>query len=172
MRLLLTMGLALVLAGCGGGEDSDTGAAASPTPRALPTPKPGPMLGGVDLNRPIRATGAAPYWAIYIAPGTITYADAPKATPIDFYPASTKRADNIARIETQTPKGEPVTITLSPKACTAGKEQLPLTAEARIGARTLHGCAGRGAYDWEARIAPSATPSASPSPTPSPTKPR
>jgi len=53
-----------------------------------------------------------------------------------------------------------VTITLVAKACTMGKTQLPLTAEAQIGARTLHGCAANGAYDWASRK-PSPAPDAS-----------
>ena len=156
MRLLLTMGLALALAGCGAGEE-----AANNSDAPTPTPTPGPMLGGVDLDKPIRATGSTPYWAIYIAPGTITYADAPAASPRDFYPISPKLAGDTARFETQTPEGEPVTITLTAKACAAGKESLPLNAEVRIGGRTLKGCAGPGAYDWAAR-------KASPSPAPAP----
>lgn len=160
MRRLLTMGLALALAGCGGGEEVANNSAA-PTP----TPTPGPMLGGVDLDKPIRATGSAPYWAIYIAPGTIAFADAPAAHPTDFYPISPKLAGDTVRFETQTPEAEPVTITLIAKACAAGKETLPLGAEVRIGNRTLKGCAGPGAYDWAAR-------KASPSPTPSPAKAR
>lgn len=155
MRPLLMMGLALALAGCGGGEEVANNSAA-PTP----TPTPGPMLGGVDLDKPIRATGSAPYWAIYIAPGTIAFADAPAASPKDFYPISPKLAGDTARFETQTPDAEPVTITLTAKACVAGKETLPLGAEVRIGGRTLKGCAGPGAYDWAARKA---------SPTPTPT---
>ncbi|KRC82647.1 hypothetical protein [Sphingomonas sp. Root241] len=158
MRPLLTMGLALALAGCGGGEEVANNSAA-PTP----TPTPGPMLGGVDLDKPIRATGSAPYWAIYIAPGTIAFADAPAASPTDFYPISPKLEGDTARFETQTPDAEAVTITLIAKACTAGKETLPLGAEVRIGSRTLKGCAGPGAYDWAAR-------KPSPSPTPSPAK--
>ena len=157
MRLLLTMGLALTLAACGGEETANNSAA--PTP----TPTPGPMLGGIDLDKPIRATGSAPYWAIYIAPGTIAFADAPKASPTDFYPISPKLEGDTARFETQTPKGEPVTITLAAKACAAGKEMLPLGAEVRIGNRTLKGCAGPGAYDWAARKA-SSSPTKAPSP--------
>jgi uncharacterized membrane protein len=148
MRLLLTTGLALALTACGGGEEVvNNSAAATPSP----TPTPGPMLGGVDLNKPIRAAGAGPYWAIYIAPGTITHADAPAAAPVDFYPASPKLAGDAARIETQTPKGEPVKITLSAKACAVGKETMPLTAEARIGERVLTGCARPDAYEWTER---------------------
>ena len=162
MSRLLIMGLALALAGCGGGEEVANNSA-GPTP----TPTPGPMLGGVDLDKPIRATGSAPYWAIYIAPGTIAFADAPAVSPTDFYPISPKLAGDTARFETQTPEAEPVTITLIARACTAGKETLPLDAEVRIGSRTLRGCAGPGAYDWAAR---KASPTPTPTPTPSPSK--
>ena len=159
MRSLLITGLALALAGCGGGEEVANNSA-MPTP----TPTPGPMLGGVDLDKPIRATGSAPYWAIYIAPGTIAFADAPAASPRDFYPISPKLAGDIARFETQTPEAEPVTITLTARACAVGEEALPLNAEVRIGSRTLKGCAGPGAYDWAAwKALPSPTPTPSPS---------
>lgn len=157
MRRWAIAGLALALAGCGGGEEVVNNKAA-PTPS--PTPTPGPMLGGVALDKPVRASGAAPYWAVYIAPGTITFANAPKAAAVDLYPASPKLAGDTARIDTQTPDAEPVAITLTAKPCQAGKAQLPLTAEARIGSRTFKGCAGPGAYDW-------AKPEKAASPTPS-----
>jgi uncharacterized membrane protein len=149
MRRLLTAGLVLALTGCSGEEVAENKAA--PTP----TPTPGLKLGGADLNRPIRASGAAPYWVLYVAPGTIAFADAADAPSTDFYPVSPTLKGDTARFDTQTPKGEPVTIILTAKTCAAGKAQLPLTAEARIGARTLRGCAGNGAYDWESRPRPS-----------------
>lgn len=154
MRRLTIAGLALALAGCGGGEELANNSIA-PTP----TPTPGPMLGGLDLNKPLRASGTGPYWVVDIAPGTITYADAPDAAPVDFYPVSPRLAGDTASFETQTPHAEPVTITLTAKACTAGKEQLPLTAEARIGTRVLNGCAGPGVYAWAERAKSSPTPS-------------
>lgn len=154
MRRLTIAGLALALAGCGGGEEAANNSIA-PTP----TPTPGPMLGGLDLNKPLRASGTGPYWVVDIAPGTITYADAPDAAPVDFYPVSPRLAGDTASFETQTPHAEPVTITLTAKACTAGKEQLPLTAEARIGTRVLNGCAGPGVYAWAERAKSSPTPS-------------
>lgn len=155
MRRLTIAGLALALAGCGGGEELANNSAA-PTP----TPTPGPMLGGLDLSKPLRATGTGPYWVIDIAPGTIAYADKVDGARVDFYPVSPKLAGDTARFETQTPHAEPVTITLTARACTAGKDQLPLTAKARIGGRVLKGCAGPGAYAWAERVKkPSPTPS-------------
>lgn len=146
MRRLVTAGLALALAGCGGGEEVANNSAAP-----SPTPTPGPMLGGVDLDKPIRVSGAGPRWAIYLAPGAITYTETPRATPVDFYPASPKLAGDAARFATQTPQGAPVAITLTAKACAASDSQLPLTAEVRIGSRVLKGCAGPDAYEWAER---------------------
>jgi len=136
MRQMLTLGLLLALAGCGGGEELTNNSVAP-----SPTPTPGPMLGGIDLDKPLRATGA-PGWTIDIAPGTIAYAPSAEAVPVDFYPVSPRVADGRAVFNTQTPEAEPVTIALTGVPCTAGKTRLPLTVEARIGARTLHGCAG------------------------------
>lgn len=135
MRVLLTTGLALALAGCGSEEVANNSVA----PRPTPTP---PTLGGVDLNTPLRASGTGPYWQIDIAPGTIAYAASPDAHPTDFYPVSPTLGGGRAIFETQTPEAEPVTITLTAAACMAGKASLSLTAEAKIGARTLKGCAG------------------------------
>jgi uncharacterized membrane protein len=137
MRRVLSLGFLLALAGCGGEEPGNNNAA----PVTKPVPK--PMLGGVDLNQPVRASGAAPYWAIHIAPGTIAYSDAPDMADLtDFYPVSPKLADGRAVFDTKTPEAEPVTIILTAQACTGGKQALPLTAEVRIGGRTLRGCAG------------------------------
>ncbi|WP_158298791.1 hypothetical protein [Sphingomonas psychrotolerans] len=137
MRLFLTMGLALALAACGGGDEVVNN---SVTP--APTPTPGPMLGGVDLSKPVRATGTGVPWSMDIAPGTIAFLAAPKAARADFYPVSPKLAEGRAVFETQTPEAEPVTITMTGEACTAGKRRLPLAVAARIGTRTLQGCAG------------------------------
>lgn len=146
MRHWVIAGLALALAGCGDGEE-----VANTSPAPTPSPTPGPMLGGVDLNKPIRASGDAPRWTIYIAPGTIAFTEGAAASPTDFYPTSPKLAGGKALVETRTPEGETVTITLSEEACAAGKTQLPLTAEARIGPRMLKGCAGPDAYEWAER---------------------
>jgi uncharacterized membrane protein len=137
MRHVLSLGFLLALAGCGGEEPGNNNAA----PAVKPAPK--PMLGGIDLNQPVRASGSAPHWAIHIAPGTIAYSYAPDMTNLtDFYPVSPKLEGGRAVFETKTPEAEPVTITLTAQACTAAKQALPLTAEVQIGGRTLRGCAG------------------------------
>jgi uncharacterized membrane protein len=136
MRRVVTLGLLLALAGCGGGEEPTNTVAPKPTP----TPA-APKLGGIDLDKPLRVSGPGT-WEIRIAPGTITYVTAAEAPPTDFYPVSPKLAGGRAVFETKTPEAEAVTITLTAKTCAAGKQALPLAAEARIGARILHGCAG------------------------------
>ena len=163
MRRVLTIGLLLALAGCGGAAEVTNNSVA---PSPSPTPTPGPMLGGVDLDKPVRATGAGARWAIYLAPGTITYTEVPDAAPIDFHPVSPKLANGRATFETRTPEAEPVTIQLSAGGCGAGDAQLPLIAEVRIGSRMLKGCAGPGAYAW-AKPKQGASPTPTGSSTPS-----
>jgi uncharacterized membrane protein len=135
MRALLTAGLVLALSACGDGAEPGNN-------MVVQKPVPGPRLGGVDLDKPVRASGIGPYWQIEIAPGTIAYAAAPNAASTSFYPVTPRLAGNGAVYATQTPEGAPVTITLTAKACSAGGASLPLAAEARIGTRTLRGCAG------------------------------
>ncbi len=135
MRFLL-LAMPLLLAGCGSDESVENAANAT-----APVLRKGPMLGSVDLSQPVRASGAAPFWAIEIAPGSITYADRAGAggTLTDFYPVSPRVDADRAVFPTQTPEGAPVTITLTRAAC--GEKDAPLTAEVKIGARTLTGCA-------------------------------
>lgn len=140
MRFLL-LALPLLLAGCGSDEPVDNSANV-----AAPVLRKGPMLGSVDLSQPVRASGASPFWALEVTPGRITYTDfagtGGKVT--DFYPVSPKVDADHAVFATQTPDGDVVTITLTRAECTEkGKPVVtdPLTAELKIGARVLAGCA-------------------------------
>jgi uncharacterized membrane protein len=140
MRFLL-LAVPLLLAGCGSDEPVDNGANV-----AAPVLRKGPMLGSVDLSQPVRASGASPFWALEIAPGRITYTDfagvGGKVT--DFYPISPKADADRAVFATQTPDGDPVTITLSRAQCMEkGTPPVsdPLAAEVKIGTRILAGCA-------------------------------
>ncbi len=142
MRALLVAAAMLALGGCGSGADE-----AAEANRAAPQPVPPPMLGGVDLNKPVRAAGTEPFWTIDIAPGSIVYTDfsSGQGEPTDFYPVSPKLAAGSATFPTQTPAGDPVTITLRAEPCRDAGEKgaaQPLTAEIKIGPRGFAGCAG------------------------------
>lgn len=141
MRGLVLAGLLLALGGCGSGGEENAAANV-----ALPQPAPPPMLGGVNLNQPIRVAGAEPFWTIDIAPGSIVYTDfaSGEGEPTDFYPITPKLAGDRATITTQTPAGEAVTITLRAAPCSDAGEKgtvRPLTAEVQIGSRRFAGCA-------------------------------
>jgi len=138
MRGLL-IGFLLALAGCGPASDEPGNVAEN---RAVELPR-GPMLGEVDLSRPISAAGTAPYWEMGIAPGRITHRTGADA-PVDFYPVSPRVADGRAVYSTRTPEGEKVTVTLVLEPCGTADATLPLTAQVRIGARAFDGCAGPG----------------------------
>jgi uncharacterized membrane protein len=140
MRFVL-LAAPLLLAGCGSDEPADNAANV-----AAPVLRKGPMLGSVDLSQAVRASGTSPFWALEIAPGRITYTDfaGKDAKVTDFYPVSPRLDADHAVFPTQTPEGETVTITLTRAACNekgAPPVTDPLTAELKIGARVLTGCA-------------------------------
>ncbi|WP_084580358.1 hypothetical protein [Sphingomonas azotifigens] len=98
----------------------------------------GPMLGGVDLSTPLQIRPREGRdWALDLAPGRILFQQE-GAKQMPFYPVSPRMQQGAAVYPTQTPEGETVTITLRPGACAEGAV---LTAELRIGAQTLQGCA-------------------------------
>jgi uncharacterized membrane protein len=137
MRALpIALALALGLAGCGSSEEQADNAANN---SVVELPR-GPMLGPVDLSLPVEAGGDRPFWRMRVAPGRINHAAAPGATPAEYYPIAPEVQGDSATWATQTPEGEPVTLTLTLAACGEGR---PLRAEARIGTRRLEGCAGQ-----------------------------
>jgi uncharacterized membrane protein len=143
MRILVLTG-ALALGACGS-EPAQENAAANIT--AAPTPPPSLMFGKVDLLKHVRAFGTEPYWIVDLAPGTIEFTDfsAEKPEPQPFYYVPPAIADGTARYTTRNRAGDAVVLTLTAEPCLeAGEEEdtQPLTAELRIGARTLRGCAG------------------------------
>jgi uncharacterized membrane protein len=144
MTRFLFLAVPLLLAGCGSDESADNVANV-----AAPVLRKGPMLGSVDLSQPVRASGTSPFWTLEIAPGRITYTDsAGKGGKLtDFYPVSPKVDADHAMFATQTPDGDVVMITLTRAECTekgAPATTDPLTAELKIGARVLAGCARPG----------------------------
>ena len=130
MRSGIGMAGLLALAACGSAEAPEN--AAVPVP--APSPTPGPKLGGVDLNKPLRASGAG--WTLDIAPGQLTY-QAGKAPPVELYPIAPTLSGDRARYVTSTTDDAAVTIDLIARQC----DEAPLTVEATVGARSLKGCA-------------------------------
>lgn len=133
--VLLSM---LLLAGCGGSPDDQGDLAQGNEAQAI---KPGPMLGGIDLSKPLRLRASdGKGWTLDLAPGRILYRPAGRP-PVPFYPVSPRLGVGEARYPTQTPDGETVAIVLRPEACGKGDAAAPLTATLTIGARSYAGCA-------------------------------
>lgn len=133
---VLAIALMVVLAGCGSSETP-----ANLTAKKKVELRGGPMLGRVDLSKPVEAAGVRPFWRMGIAPGRITFTDRSGGALTDFYPVTPQVSGDRAVYSTQTSEGERVTLTLSLVPC--GEEKQPLTAELIIGTRRLTGCAGR-----------------------------
>ncbi|WP_436828137.1 hypothetical protein [Sphingomonas sp. DT-207] len=131
---VLAIALMVALAGCGSSETT-----ANPTEKKKVELRGGPMLGQIDLAKPVEAGGARPFWRMGIAPGRITFTDRSGRALTDFYPVTPQVSGDRAIYSTQTPEGERVTLTLSLVPC--GEEKQALTAELIIGTRRLAGCA-------------------------------
>jgi len=137
---------ALLLAGCGASDSADPVENVALSPEALLPPTTPTSLAGVDFDKPVRAFGTEPFWALDIAPDRIRFEEySVEGSATDWAVRRPKVAGTVAVIETETPKGEAVTITLRGESCLevgAEDSRLPLTATVKIGARTLTGCAG------------------------------
>jgi uncharacterized membrane protein len=136
MRLiLLAAPLALLAASCSQGTTEK-----APPPADAPTPA---SLGGVDLNQPLLASGAEPFWSV-----TITR-DAMVFTGID---REEQRAGNpqpvvqgtTAVYTAATDDGTAMVVTLIATECSDGMSDrvFPLTARVELGEVSLNGCAG------------------------------
>lgn len=141
MRGFALAGL-LALTACGAKEKAKEPVAATPSPS-------GPHLGDVSLDRPLRATDNGLTWSLEVAPGSITMTRfagrQAEGSVSQYYPVAPQLSDGKAVWATKDTAGVPVTITFTNAHCTEGGDPAidrPLTAEVKIGAQTLHGCAG------------------------------
>lgn len=105
-------------------------------------------LAGVDFGKRVEAFGTEPYWQLVLEPGKIEFEDfsVEDGVKTAWAAVAPQVSGNSAVIETKTPKGEAVTITLTGESCLeVGEEEdsLPLAAVVKIGTRTLTGCAGQ-----------------------------
>lgn len=143
MRRIATLGLFL-LAGCNGG-DSDAANNVAEAENAVV--ESGPMLGGVDLYRPIHIVGDDPEWEVELAPGTIHYSvSLGDVQSGQLYYVTPEVTADRAVYATRATSGEDAKLTLSARACRIGGEdgeEKPLTATLELGERLYTGCAER-----------------------------
>ena len=133
MRALALLAPLLVLTACSQGED--------PAPAPEPT-EPELILGGVNLNEPLRALGTEPFWAVNIDDAGLVYSgvDRPEERAPNDGP---QVAGTTAMWSGQTDQGRPLSVTLIETACSDGMSDrtYPLTARVEIGEEVLNGCA-------------------------------
>ncbi len=110
---------------------------------AAPVEAPEPVvLGGVDLNQPVRALGTEPFWGVEITTDTLTYSglDRPEQTAPNPGP---QVQGTTAVYDAETADGTTMTLTLIATECSDGMSDrvYPLTASVENGSETLNGCA-------------------------------
>ena len=139
MRFALLAVPFVFLAACSQG---DTRKAASTVEAPAPS-----LLGGVDLNQPMRALGTEPFWSVAITRDAMVY------TGID---RDEKRAANpqpvvqgtTAVYTAATSDGSAMVVTLIATECSDGMSDriYPLTAKVELGEISLSGCAASQAF--------------------------
>lgn len=100
------------------------------------------MLGGIDLNQPVRALGTEPFWGVDITPARLTYSgvDRPEQSVANPGP---EVMGTTAVYALEDAGGPLTTITLIATECSDGMSDriYPLTATVKIAGETLNGCA-------------------------------
>lgn len=132
------LAVASVLAACSQGAD-EAPAPADPAPAAV--------LGGVDLNQPLRAVGTEPFWGLDITPQTLSWSgvDQPVQTASNPGPAV---QGTTASYRTETSTGTLLVLTLIATECSDGMSDrtYPLTARVELGEQSFNGCAATKAF--------------------------
>ena len=139
MRLAL-LALPLVLfAACSQGTTEK-----SPPPADAPAPT---MLGGVDLNQPIRALGTEPCWSVAITRDAIVYTGVDRAEQRAGSPQPVVQGTT-AVYTGDTDEGTVMVVTLIATECSDGMSDrvYPLTAKVELGEVSLNGCAASQAF--------------------------
>ncbi len=133
MRPLFAALAVLVLAACSPAEEP------APPPEA---PEPAPVLGGVDLARPVRALGTEPFWSVELTGTELVYATAGSPEQRARQPNPMVQGTT-ATWEAETADGTTLSVTLIATECSDGMSDrtYPLTAMVKLGEQDLTGCA-------------------------------
>ena len=109
-------------------------------------PEPAPVLGGVDLAKPVRALGTEPFWSVELTGTEMVYTTpeppeqrAPQPNPVV--------QGTTATWEAETADGTALSVTLVATECSDGMSDrtYPLTAMVEVGELELTGCAASSA---------------------------
>ena len=119
-------------------------AACSQEAPAPPAPEPAPeaVLGGVDLNAPVRVLGTEPFWAVNIDADGLAYSGVDR--PEQRAPNAGPDMQGAAAVWSgQTDQGQILVVTVMATECSDGMSDrtYPLTARVEIADETLNGCA-------------------------------
>lgn len=139
MRPALLLACVLLTAAC-----SENTEAVPPTE---PTPVEPRVLGGVDLNQPLRVIGNEPFYAVEIRPDALVYSGVDRPEQRAANPGPVIQGTT-AVYATATGNGTALVVTLSDTDCSDGMSDrtYPLTARVEVGEETLNGCAASVAF--------------------------
>lgn len=135
--VLLVPAILLAVAACTPAEE--------PAPPEAPT-EPAPVLGGVDLARPVRALGTEPFWSVELTGTEMVYIPAEPPEQRAPQPPPVVQGTT-ATYEAETADGTEIKVTLVTTECSDGMSDrtYPLTAMVKIGDQNLTGCAASSA---------------------------
>lgn len=152
MRLILLPAALLALAACNpvasdssgreSGGRTEEPASAPAEPAGAPADAPVQVIGGIDMNEPIDASGTEPFWGLRIRSDVLEL-----VRPDHKMQAAVNRGLTVTGQQavwvTTTTTGTPLRVMLTAAACSNGMsdQTFPLSATVEIGDETLRGCA-------------------------------
>jgi uncharacterized membrane protein len=138
MRPVFAALAALALVACSPSEE--------PVQPEVPSGQPAPVLGGVDLAKPVRALGTEPFWGVELTGTEMVYTAAEPPEQRAPQPSPVVQGTT-ATWEAETADGTPLRVTLIATECSDGMSDRtwPLTAMVKVGDQDLTGCAASSA---------------------------